>query len=568
MANVMRAAVGILAFCAVAVALAVLAGLAFQGLSPVLAGAVFFLAALIGVGAALQCEPDADPDVPVLRSWPAMILFAVFALAAARAFLWLIYDSGNDIMVLSPYNMGDLSLHITLIRYLASGVPFWPESPILADSQLVYPVGMDLFNSLLLLAGVPLEQGLIWCGLGGSVLTAWALWRWAGAFGLAAFLFTGGITGFAWFVSGSWAFEDYGRTSEWKNAFLTMFVTQRNFLYALPAGLLLLIDWRNQLRSRPALLPFWLTLLIYASMPLFSVHAFLFLSACLVGAFFGMRSASGRPRFLALGFAAVVPATFAVALVTGGFSISGGIRLHFGWMQEDAPWTFWIQNFGIMAPLWGFALWQMVRLRDWSGLALVVPATLVFLSCFVFAYAPWPWDNTKLMIWGWLLVVPWIWNYVLDPLPVVARAVLCVALFFTGAMSLVAGLDGRHGYMIASRSELDRTAALVADIPISARFAVAPDYAHPLLLLGRKVTIGFDGHLWSHGLDYIEKSNANSRLLLGEPTWPEDATTLGANYIFWGEREIKRFPLSPLPWHDGNNWYSMGDQVIPIPIAQ
>ena len=43
-----------------------------------------------------------------------------------RAFLWLIYARGDEICVLSPNNLGDLSSISTLIRYLASGVAFWP----------------------------------------------------------------------------------------------------------------------------------------------------------------------------------------------------------------------------------------------------------------------------------------------------------------------------------------------------------------------------------------------------------------------------------------------------------
>ena len=52
----------------------------------------------------------------------------LFALVAARIFLWLIFTEGNAIKVLSPNNLGDMSLHLTYINYLASGAPFWPGS--------------------------------------------------------------------------------------------------------------------------------------------------------------------------------------------------------------------------------------------------------------------------------------------------------------------------------------------------------------------------------------------------------------------------------------------------------
>ena len=62
---------------------------------------------------------------------------AIVALRAgfARAFLWLVFVDGDTIKVLSPNNLGDLALHITYIRNLASGAPFWPENPIFAGGH-------------------------------------------------------------------------------------------------------------------------------------------------------------------------------------------------------------------------------------------------------------------------------------------------------------------------------------------------------------------------------------------------------------------------------------------------
>src|SRR5690606_8539902 len=99
-------------------------------------------------------------------------------------------------------NLGDLSLHLTYIHQLANGAAFWPENPILAGARLTYPLGIDLFNSLLVLVGVDVLRGLIWVGLIGSLLTGLALWRWGGAFTVAGFLCAGGLAGFAAFWSG------------------------------------------------------------------------------------------------------------------------------------------------------------------------------------------------------------------------------------------------------------------------------------------------------------------------------------------------------------------------------
>lgn len=559
----MRLAVGLVVFVASVVSLAVLSGIAFHGLSEPVALGVLCAAAALGGLAAWQTRGSRD-DLPSWRDPLTAGMFLVFALAVGRAFVWLIYPDGDSWMILSPYNLGDLALHIAFIRYLASGVPFWPESPILVDSPLVYPVGMDLFNSVLLLTGVPLVQGLIWCGLLGGALAAWALWRWAGVFGMAAFLFSGGLAAFAMLGSGDWALRDFSEDMQWKNAFLTMFVTQRNFLYFLPAGLILLMDWRARLRGGAGVLPFWVGLVIYSTMPLFSAHAFLFFSACLVGVFLASLERNWRV-WVILGFSALVPATFAMALVTGGFSVSGSIRWHPGWMQEDSGWTFWLWNFGLMIPVWIATVVLIIRRRDVPGLALTVPATLIFLACLFIAFAPWPWDNTKLMIWSWLVIVPWIADLVIKPLARPAQILICFGLFFTGAVSLMAGLDGRHGYQLAVRSELAAVEKAIKDIPISARFAAAPDYAHPLLLLGRKVAIGYTGHLWSHGLDYQEKEALLTQVMLGGTEWKTHAHELGVDQIFWSLREARRFPASTEDWAFETGDYDPERLTFPVP---
>ena len=263
----MRTAGAALVFVAASVASAVVLAFLIGGLSAPLAWAAF----AAGFGAAvfawrgIRVQDSRTPN-----AWD-ILLFTVFALASLRAFLWLLYPVGDEWRVLSPNNLGDISLHIDLIRYLAGGVDFWPASPILAGAQLTYPLGADLFNSLLLCVGVPLEKGLIWVGLLGAGLSAWALWRWGGAFAVAALLFNGGLAGFLVFKTGQVA--DFQAEIAWKNFFLTMLVTQRGLLYALPCGLFLRSVWREEFFGKGSGVPWWIPFLLYATMPLFSAHA-------------------------------------------------------------------------------------------------------------------------------------------------------------------------------------------------------------------------------------------------------------------------------------------------------
>src|SRR5215831_9472708 len=187
--------------------------------------------------------------------WTVAFCFAVFAV---RSFCWLLYIDSSELKIQSPNNLGDLSLHLTLIKNFANGVALWPDSPIFVFSKLRYPAGIDLFNALLSLAHVDLLTGLVWVGLMSSLAIFYGFYRWGGTFAVAGFLFNGGIAGFQFLKT--FKFLDYQGTAAdiahrpiaWKSIALSMLVTQRGWLYAIPAGLVLLWHWREKFFTQSA----------------------------------------------------------------------------------------------------------------------------------------------------------------------------------------------------------------------------------------------------------------------------------------------------------------------------
>jgi len=531
MSYLSRIMTGLIVLIAVAVSSAI--GLAFLAGGLTATGA--HLAITLGVAAGfITARFTQEDSAPPATAWEVLLLI-FFAMASLRAFIWLIYAVGDEWRVLSPNNLGDISIHLQFIRYLASGPKFWPESPILSGSPLVYPLGMDLWNSLLLLSGLPVERGLIWTGLLGSALTAWALWRWGGAFAIAAFLFNGGIAGFAFFNTGK--IMDFQTELAWKNLFLSMFVTQRGLLYALPCGLLLLRAWREDFFGKGAGIPRAVQFLLYVTLPIFSAHAFLVLSFILAGIFV-FQPTSRRALFTFVG-AALIPATGLMYLITGGFSSSSGLRWLPGWMQADGGLYFWILNFGITLPLL-FILLVIVAIRgDSRSRSFCFPALGIFAICFLFAFAPWEWDNTKMLLWAWLVCAPFLWHSLIAPLPQLFRIILCFALFCSGALSLVGGLDGRHGYKLITRSELAATEMALQNVPRGSRIAIDPNFNNPVMLLGWPVSCGYEGHLWSHGLDYKSQWLKLQNVLSSRPGWKGEADDLNTQWIFRKDGQLE-----------------------------
>ncbi len=588
---------GGLTFVNAATIIALLLGTIFAGMGMQIAALSFELALVVAIVAVVQTRTSGvvagigDPGRSRRSSVPQKpgstipattttervcfwFLASCFAFFAFRSFCWLIFSDGNSLKVQSPNNLGDLALHITYIKNFASGVPLWPDNPIHFFSRLRYPAGTDLFNSLLLIVGIDVQHGLVWAGLIGSVATFYALYRWGGAFCVAGFLFNGGLAGFQ--LLQAWKFLDYqgDKTIAWKSLALSMLVTQRGLLYALPAGLLLLCQWRakyvgnvtgedNDDTRRNASrgpLPFWVELTLYASMPLFHMHTFIALSL-LAGWLFAIGNKAARKQLAMVVGIALVPATFFVWTITNHFQARSLLAWKAGWVQNSgdfaAPFLrFWLVNFGLLPfyvlALLGLCVWRaqkLKRLRVDPALAFLVPAALLFLFACLVKTAPWEWDNIKLIIWAYLIMLPFLWSELIARLPVPVRVATCIVLFASGLISLTGGLvSNKAGFALADRAEVDGVGSAVRKLPVQARFAAYPTYNHPLLLQGRKVVLGYPGHIWTQGFEYAETQNQLTAMMNGAPNWKEQARALHARYVFWGREEKANYGSSTKPW--------------------
>lgn len=610
--------------------LALLLGMIANGLSRTLCVICLFLALIIGFIACRATEaaplrvpkpkPSPDPSVvkskrqqrreerarrgvaldqPVWRyrsTW-FWILAGFFAIFAFRSFLWLIYWDGNDVKVQSPNNLGDLSLHLTYIKHFASGVALWPDNPIEPFSKLRYPAGLDIFNAVLTCVKVDVICGLVWTGLIASVATFYALYRWGGNFGIAAFLFNGGVASFPFLFTGR--FLDYQGANDmaWKSIALSMFVTQRGVLYAFPAGLLLLYQWRARFfpeynepaREEPetepetppvprrAPLPLWVEVSLYATMPLYHAHTFMALSVVLAFLFI-LGDWPARKHALLVVALAVVPATFCVWVTTDYFHAGSFIKWQPGWVQTTGDmkmWfpKFWLVNFGAWVPLVlfflgiiGLTIWKQAKSSEFkisATVAFLIPALAIFLIGNLVKLAPWEWDNIKIIVWAYFLILPFLWTDLVRQWPFALRAVVCLALFWSGFVTLFGGLrldDNKHqGFGIANRGDLDAIGMVVKKLPADARYAGWPTWGHPILLQGRKMVLGYPGHLWTQGFKFDDTNSKLQQLMTGAPNWKAIARELHTRYLFWGRDEKANYAASQRPWEREATLVSSGE---------
>ncbi|PYK24859.1 MAG: hypothetical protein DME59_12020 [Verrucomicrobia bacterium] len=613
--------------------------------------------------------------------WAVAVCFAMFAV---RSFCWLLYIDSSELKIQSPNNLGDLSLHLTMIKNFANGVALWPDSPIFAFSKLRYPAGIDMFNALLSLVHVDLLIGLVWVGLLASLAIFYGFYRWGGTFAIAGFLFNGGIAGFQFLKT--FKFLDYQGTAAdiahrpiaWKSIVLSMLVTQRGWLYAIPAGLVLLWHWREKFFSTDVVaggdlsavaspkaddsgqstavnarghgkgpLPWWVELSIYASMPMFHLHTFIALTIVLVvGLFFEratelkfivnlvrndglagigrlishpkmwpeiFRGAPIRRHAAAMLIAAFIPATFFVWLTTDHFHAASVLKWHPGWAQDStelgAPffrlgpkdfgsstsfglllqktWNgviapffqFWLPNFGLWVPLAlglvGLCGWRIWK-RKWrwgerppADIAFVLAAVVIFAFGYFVQTAPWDWDNLKLMVWGYFLILPFLWSDIIGRWAFPERAATCLLLFGSGFITLLGGLSAGHpGFGLIEKARLDHIGTALGPLPVEARFATYPTYNHPVLLQGRKVVLGYPGHLWTEGFDYGKANDQLTALMNGAANWRDAAKALGVRYIFWGQDERTNYQSSSRPWEATAFLVASGDWGSIYDLAQ
>src|SRR5262245_62436084 len=104
-----------------------------------------------------------------------------------------------------------------------------------------------------------------------------------------------------------------------------MFITHRGLLYAIPAILFLLCSWRARwLGKTTSVLPLAIEAVLFSTLTLFNVHAFIWFSA-LLGYWLVIGPRSIRLHVAKLLGVSFIPATIFVALITGLFFPGGSM---------------------------------------------------------------------------------------------------------------------------------------------------------------------------------------------------------------------------------------------------
>lgn len=127
----------------------------------------------------------------------------------------------------------------------------------------------------------------------------------------------------------------------------------------------------------------------------------------------------------------------------------------------------------------------------------------VFLLANLVIFTPWEFDNSKMIILVYIITIPAI---ILGLSKIYKRNRLVATILIV--FSLVSGLLNvfhlfDEQYVLFSQGERQAAAFVKMSTEKNATFLTAPVHNHPIQsLAGRKIVVGYDGWLWSHGFDY------------------------------------------------------------------
>jgi len=454
-------------------------------------------------------------------------------------------------------NLGDLPLHLAIITGFTSGQNYPPMDPELSGSRLAYPFMVDFLAAVFSWCGLSLPQalfvenlilGIVLVGLlHGFTLR---LTESAPAARLAPWLLllSGGL---GWTL----LFQDLQTASlmalprdftigpdtgyRWGNSLTTLLIPQRSLLLGVPILLIVMDAWWTAVRREDGDRWFLAAGLLAGTLPL--CHSFFFLvvglmAACEAALFPGR----GWLRFAGAALALAVPQMLWMAQ---GTSMRPGGFLAFspGWDHGDtnAIW-FWLKNSGLFLPLLGVAIYR----GEGRAVRFYAPFLLCFLISNLFRLAPWIWDNIKVLYVWYVASVPLV-ALVVARMPRVLAAACVALLVLAGALDNWRVVSRARELIVLDAAGVGFAVGLQVHTPPTALTVHAPVYDSPVYLSGRRSMLGYDGHIWSRGLNGGTRVDDIRRIYSGDAAAAELARRYGIQYLIWGPAERREYPGQP-----------------------
>ena len=207
---------------------------------------------------------------------------------------------------------------------------------------------------------------------------------------------------------------------------------------------------------------------------------------------------------------------------------------HLGWDRgQENPVVFWFKNTGLFIPL----IFAAILLR-FDGylvgkrlLLFYLPFTLCFIIPNFVKMAPWIWDNIKVLYYWWLASAPLValllaklWQQ--GRVRKVIAGLLFVCVTLAGALDVLGIAFRSVKYEVFDATGVQFAEKVKENTAPRSLIIHAPVHNTPVFLTGRRSLMGYPGHIWTHGLEFMQREGEIKRIYLGAP----DAMQLLKNY--------------------------------------
>lgn len=502
----------------------------------------------------------------------AFAYYAFFVVLFWFFFEQAMFETTEGIFTGGSNNLGDLPFHLGAIFSFTEGGNFPPENPSWAGARFSYPFMADLVTAAFVRLGAGVReamfvQNIVWAfsllvilerlvaKLTGSKL--------AGRLAPFLLFFSGGL-GFLWFFSDYWQGarglydilwnlpRDYtiGDHFRWGNSMVVLFITQRSLLLGMPLTLIVLgYLWKvfatentedTEKNSKPLLHYFTSSPILFGLLagllPLIHLHSLVVLFVVTAFLFF-LRLDRWR-EWVAFGIGvAVVSIPELLWSMTGSATeTTKFFEWHFGWdkRDENVVW-FWVKNTGLVIPALAAGAWLLFSQRsdlpkDARGevpqpkakslLAFYAPFAFLFFISNIAKLAPWEWDNIKILIYWYVASVPFIAFALVWALDKtrgwqVLAAGSFLVLILSGALDVWRTASGQIKAKVFDTDAIKIAEQVKQRTEPQALFLNAPTYNSAVVLSGRRSLMRYNGHLSSHGIDYLPREDDVKRIYQG-----------------------------------------------------
>jgi len=511
-------------------------------------------------------------------NYPILIGFIVLFLIFSQIWSKMLVMENGDLVAGWVNIWGDWAAHLSYTSSFAYGDNFPPQMPILAGYPFTYTFMVDFISAVFIKLGLPLIPAMLFPGIFLSITFCLLFFDLVSTFlkshvkaflALLIFLFNGGL-GFYYF------FEDIKNKSFFSvlnnlpreythldqeaniqiiNHISAEFIPQRAFLLGICLVILVLLLFQSYIKHRISKQVYFAGLIV-GLLPLIHLHSFLFANLLAVFTFF---IAFDKKHFKIWLIYLIVVLSLSLPQLYFFFSHVKDLdypRWQLGWLVDNSNdnfFWFWFRNLGIrlfLIPL-GFIV-SPKHLK---------PLFLLFLILFtipnLFLLQPFEWDNTKLFTYSFLISSIFV---------VISLAFFCqkgiigkilTGLFFflavsAGVLDVVRLSQFQHRKIFFISEENIAAAEWVKqNTPLDSVFLTAGNHDHPIpVLSGRKILLGFEGWLWTYGIDYGERKQIIENFIFSPSQ--SKLKNIEADYIFFGPFEKESSLKSLENWLENN----------------